>query len=170
MYKDIDGTPLPSLSEFWEVWQKVLYTACANQLRALNRKPNYDDVMDLVTEEFALRYSAFQENFHPDYGLPFSRYVVGAMKQSVYRRVVVPGRKPPEQLTENWDVAEAPKPAALLDWERLDAQQTWLAKLMLQGLTLRQIEDRTDAWEKGMTYARLRALKASLAEGIIQAD
>ena len=64
---DTDG-PIP-INEFFERYNKILYSAIRRSLRTRD----HDEIMDAMVDEFAIRYEALVQNFHPDFGVPFSQ-------------------------------------------------------------------------------------------------
>lgn len=154
---DMDGR-FPTLNEFWEEWNKVLYQAVRNSIW----DKSHDSVMTQLADAFVLRYDSLCRNFHTDYGVPFSAYVVQRVKQYAFKQAAVEARtlrryQPSDQPIDPELEAGCVTDREALEIDHFDTELRWLADRMHQGFTLRELESTSQ-----YNYAELRALKARL--------
>ena len=155
---DYDGSPLPSLQEFWDKYHKVVYSAIRN-----TEQGHHQDVMDRITDCFALRWKEFKRNYHPGLGVPFSGYVMQNVKRYVIKHYTQPVKayRPMSSLPEAFDAPEEERPSCLSFNEAVYTQaEIWLAHQLAAGHTLKALEEVSDEYN----YMALRALKRSLKE------
>ena len=155
---DCDGSPLPTMEEFWDKWHKVIYQAIRN-----TELGHHQDVMDRITDCFALRWRDFKRNYHSDHGVPFSGYVMNMVKRHVIRHYSRPTRayRTMFSLPEEFDTEETKRPVSLaFDETVYTDDEVWLAQQLAAGHTLKELEEVTD----GYNYSALKQLKQSLKE------
>lgn len=162
-------TTLPALDEFYEQNARMAFLLTRTELNRLGQPVDYDNVMTFVTDMLILKYEDYCGNWHPDYGSTFRTYVMAMMKLNIKQKICRPKAaswRPTSSLTgmmdnKDFDVEGKSKEVwDLVPWDALTEDETWLLRLLIEGYSLKAIEDEYI----GQSLYKLQRLKQQIKE------